>query len=49
VTADKFEVSAAPVEYGKTGKMSYYMDQTRMLRGADRSGASAIASDPPIN
>ena len=49
VTADKFEVSAAPVEYGKSGKMSYYMDQTRMLRGADRSGASAIASDPPIN
>ena len=49
VTADNFEVSAAPVEYGKTGKMSYYMDQSRMLRGADRSGASALASDPPIN
>jgi len=49
VTAAKFEVSAAPVEYGKTGKMSYFMDQTRMLRGADRGGASATASDPPIN
>ena len=49
ISGDNFEVSAAPVEYGKTGKMSYFMDQTRMLRGADRSGASATASDPPIN
>jgi hypothetical protein len=48
VTGDKFEVSAAPVEYGKTGKMSYYLDNTGVLRGADRSGASATASDPPI-
>ena len=49
LTGDKFEVSAAPVEYGKTGKMSYYIDNTFVLRGADRSGASALASDPPIN
>ena len=49
VTGDKFEVSAAPVEYGKTGKMSYFIDNTFVLRGADRSGASAMASDPPIN
>lgn len=48
VTGDKFEVSAAPVEYGKTGKMSYFIDNTFVLRGADRSGASAMASDPPI-
>jgi hypothetical protein len=48
VTGDKFEISAAPVEYGKTGKMSYFIDNTFVLRGADRSGASAMASDPPI-
>jgi hypothetical protein len=48
VTGDKFEVSAAPVEYGKTGRMSYYLDTTGVLRGADRSGASATVSDPPI-
>ena len=47
-TGDKFEISAAPLEYGKTGTMSYYMDNTRMIRGADRSGAPATASDPPI-
>ncbi len=48
VTGDKFEISAAPVEYGKTGKMSYFIDNTFVLRGADRSGASGMASDPPI-
>ncbi|HEX7330255.1 MAG TPA: DUF3352 domain-containing protein [Pyrinomonadaceae bacterium] len=47
-SGDNFEISAAPLEYGKTGKMSYYMDNTRMIRGADRSGAPATASDPPI-
>jgi len=49
VTGDKFEVFAVPLEYGKTGIMSFYIDQTRVLRGADRTGASAISSDPPIN
>jgi len=48
VSGDKFEVSAAPVEYGKTGKMSYFIDDTFVVRGADRSGASATSSDPPI-
>ena len=48
VTGDKFEISAAPVEYGKTGKMSYFIDNTFVLRGGDRNGASATASDPPI-
>ena len=48
VTGDKFEVFAVPVEYGKTGTMSYYMDQSYVLRGGDRSGASASSSDPRI-
>ena len=47
-SGDNFEVSAAPLEYGKTGKMSYFMDNTRIIRGADRNGAPATASDPPI-
>ena len=49
VTGDKFEVSATPVEYGKTGTMSYFIDQTRILRAADRAGAPATSSDPPIH
>lgn len=48
-SGDTFEVSAVPLEYGKTGKMSYFIDNTRRLRGADRSGAPAMASDPPIH
>ena len=48
VTGDKFEAFATPAEYGKSGKMSYFIDQTRILRGADRNGASASSSDPPV-
>jgi hypothetical protein len=49
LTGDKFEVYAVPVEYGKTGTMSYFIDQTMVLRGADRAGASATSSDPQIH
>jgi hypothetical protein len=49
VSGDKFEVSAAPLEYGKTGKLSFFLDNTYVIRGGDRNGASATASDPPIN
>lgn len=48
VNGDKFEAQAAPIEYGKNGKMSYFVDQTRVLRGADHNGGSANSSDPPI-
>jgi hypothetical protein len=48
VTGDKFEVFAVPTEYGKNGKMSYFIDQTSVLRGADHNGSSANSSDPPI-
>lgn len=48
-TGDKFELSAVPVEYGKTGMMSYFMDETMVLRGANHNGAAASKSDPPIN
>jgi hypothetical protein len=49
VTSDKFEVSAVPLEYGRTGTMSYFIDQTHVLRGGDRNGAPATSSDAPIN
>jgi hypothetical protein len=47
-SGDKYEVSAAPLEYGKTGKLSFFMDNTYIIRGGDRNGGSATASDPPI-
>jgi hypothetical protein len=47
-SGDKFEATAVPLEYGKSGTLSLYVDQTGVLRGGDRSGATATASDPPI-
>ena len=49
VTAEGFEISAVPVEYGKTGKLSFFIDQSGMLRGGDHGGAAATASDQPIS
>jgi hypothetical protein len=49
VSGDKFEVTAVPAEYGKTGIKSMFMDNTMVLRGGDRNGAAATSSDPPIN
>jgi hypothetical protein len=46
VNGDKFEVSATPVEYGKTGSLSLFLDHEHVLRGGDRNGAAATASDP---
>ena len=50
VGPDGYEISAVPVEYGKTGKLSFFMNQeTAMIRGADHGGAPASASDPQIS
>lgn len=49
VAGDKFEVTAVPVEYGKSGNRSFFLDNTQVLRGRDKSGATALSSDPPIN
>lgn len=48
VNDDDFQVSAVPVEYGKSGSMSYFIDKTRVVRGGDHHGAPATSSDPPI-
>lgn len=46
---DGYEISAVPIEYGKTGKLSFFMNQeTAMIRGADHGGGPASASDPHI-
>ena len=47
---DGYEVSAVPVEYGKSGKLSFFMSQeTPMIHGADHGGGPASASDPQVN
>ena len=37
-----------PLEYGKSGKLSLFLDSHGVLRGGDKGGASASAADPPI-
>ena len=46
VKGDGFAATAAPNKYGVTGKRSFYLDQTNVLRGGDRGGSPATASDP---
>jgi hypothetical protein len=44
--AAKFELAATPIEYGKTGRRSFFLDSGGILRGADKQGAVATPADP---
>ncbi len=44
----RFELAAAPSDYGKTGRRSFFLDARGVLRGADKHGEVATAADPPI-
>ena len=44
--AGGFEATAVPNKYGVTGRRSFYLDQTNVLRGGDKAGSPATASDP---
>jgi hypothetical protein len=44
-----FEIWAVPREYGVTGRRSFYVNQTGVLRGADHGGQPAGPNDPPID
>lgn len=48
VTPAFFALRATPINYGVTGRQSFYIDVTGVLRGADKNGASADENDPPI-
>jgi hypothetical protein len=43
-----FVLAATPFEYGKGGRRSFYLDSGGTLRGDDKHGAVATASDPQI-
>ena len=47
--ADKFEATATPKNYGKTGRRSFLVGEDGVVRGADHKGQPATADDPPIN
>lgn len=44
----RFTVAIVPVVYGRTGKNSYFIDETGVLRGGDKNGGPANQSDPPV-
>lgn len=48
LTAEGFAVTAVPVEYGKTGRLSFFIDESGTIRGADHAGAPATVSDRPL-
>ncbi|MCY7345165.1 MAG: hypothetical protein LH614_03010 [Pyrinomonadaceae bacterium] len=43
-----FKITAVPINYGATGVRSFYLDESGIIRGADKNGAPADANDPPI-
>jgi hypothetical protein len=48
VSGDQFYAVATPREYGQTGKRSFYIDKSGVLRGADHGGGPATIADKPI-
>ncbi|MBV9958618.1 MAG: hypothetical protein JO360_09360 [Acidobacteria bacterium] len=47
-TPAAYAVNAVPQTYGVSGRRSFYIDQTGTLRGADKEGGPADATDPPV-
>ena len=47
VSNTRFEATAVPVEYGKTGKLSFFIDETSVLRAGDHAGSPASVADKP--
>ncbi|MCA1621243.1 MAG: hypothetical protein LC795_18450 [Acidobacteria bacterium] len=46
--ADKFEITATPKNYGKTGRRSFRIDESLTVRGADHKGERATPDDPEV-
>ena len=47
-TASRFNVTATPQIYGKTGKRSFYQDESGEVRGGDKNGGLPTVNDPII-
>jgi type II secretory pathway pseudopilin PulG len=46
--AETFSLASSPKEYGKTGRRSFFLDSSGILRGADKQGGVASTTDPRI-
>lgn len=49
VSSNRFEAIAVPVDYGKTGRNSFFIDESNILRGGDHGGGAATVADNPID
>ena len=45
---ETFSLAASPIEYGKVGRRSFFLDSTGILRGSDKQGSVATSLDPRI-
>jgi hypothetical protein len=44
----KYEISATPLQYGRTGRRSFFRDSNGTLHAADRHGAVGNTTDPKV-
>jgi hypothetical protein len=49
VSSNRFEAVAIPVEYGRTGRISFFVDESGVLRGGDHAGGAATLADKPVD
>jgi hypothetical protein len=49
VYGEKFDATATPKEYGKTGRRSFFVDETGSMHAADHKGRPATAADPLVD
>jgi hypothetical protein len=47
--ATAFEISAAPENYGKTGRRSFFLDAGGKIHAADKHGEMAVSEDPLLD
>jgi hypothetical protein len=48
INGDQFEAVATPKEYGKSGKRSFFVDKTGVVRGDDHGGGPATIADKVV-
>jgi type II secretory pathway pseudopilin PulG len=46
--AENYSLVSSPKEYGKSGRRSFFLDSSGILRGADKQGGVAASTDPRI-
>ncbi len=47
-SADRFEATAVPEEYGTSGRRSFFIDESGVLRAGDHGGGAATVADQPL-